>query len=155
MTLSRTDVPTVPFAAVRATVPMSDLASFYDAAYRQVADAAQREGWTLSGPAIGWYRGMPTDVVDLAAGFPVEDAAVGATSGEVQVTELPGGAALTLTHTGGYDGLPGAWDRLEQHRAAHGLQVRGDFWEEYVTEPAPDGDPSANVTRLVLPLAPG
>jgi len=27
-----------------------------------------------------------------------------------------------------------------------------DFWEEYVTDPAPDGDPDLNITRLVLPL---
>lgn len=153
MTTTRTDVPTVALAAVRATVPMTDLPAFYDAAYRQVAEAAEREGWRIAGPAVGWYHGMPTDTVDLAAGFAVEGAAAGAASGDVRVVELPGGDALALTHTGSYDGLPDAWGRLEADRAALGVDGRGDFWEEYVTDPSPDGDPAANVTRLVLPLA--
>lgn len=152
METNRTELPTVTIAAVRAIVPMNGLAEFYDTAFTQTAGAAAREGWTIVGPAIGWYHGMPTDTTDLAAGFLVEGVAAGTSSDGVEVTEMPGGPALVLTHTGSYDRLPDAWDRLEQDRAALGVDGRGDFWEEYVTEPQPGGDPEANVTRLVLPL---
>jgi len=148
----RTQLPTATFAAVRATVPTSGLPEFYDSAYSRVAQTAGREGWTITGPALGWYQAMPTETVDLAAGFAVEGAAAGASSGDVEVLELPGGPALVLTYTGPYDGLPDAWARLEQDRAVLGVDGRGDFWEEYVTDPSPGGDPHANVTRLVLPL---
>lgn len=153
MTATRVDLPTVTLAAVRGTMPMSELRTFYDSAFAQVAQAVQREGWTIIGPAVGWYHRVPDGTVDLSAGFPVQGAAAGTSSGGVQVVELPGGDALTATHTGGYDGLPEAWDRLESDRATLGVAGRGDLWEEYVTEPEPDGDPTANVTRLVLPLA--
>ncbi|MDQ0425424.1 GyrI-like domain-containing protein [Cellulomonas iranensis] len=152
MDSTRTTLPTVTLAAVRGTVPTAGLPAFYDAAYRQVAQAVEREGWTIVGPAVGWYHGMPTGTVDLAAGFAVEGAAPGATSGDVTVVEQPGGAALVLTHTGPYDALPDAWARVEDDRVALGVDGRGDFWEEYVTDPEPGGDPAANVTRLVLPL---
>ena len=152
METTRTDLPTVRIAAVRATVPMSGLTAFYDAAYTRVAQAAEREGWTIAGPAVGWYHGMPTDTVDLAAGFAVEGAGTGAASDGVEVVELPGGDAIVVTYTGPYDGLPDAWAGVEQERAALGVDGRGDFWEEYVTDPSPGGDPNANVTRLVLPL---
>nr|WP_239069301.1 GyrI-like domain-containing protein [Cellulomonas phragmiteti] len=155
METTRTELPTVTVAAVRAPVPMSGLRDFYDTAYTRVAEAAAREGWAIAGPAFGWYRGMPTDTVDVTAGFPVDGVAPGTSSGGVDVLDLPGGDALVLTHTGSYDALPEAWARLEQDSAARGVQARGDFWEEYVTEPSPGGDPEANVTRLVLPLRAG
>ncbi|MBD7917833.1 GyrI-like domain-containing protein [Cellulomonas sp. Sa3CUA2] len=151
MECTRTDLPAVTIAAVRATVPMSRLTEFYDTAYASVTTAAGREGWTLAGPAFGWYHRMPTDTVDLTAGFVVDGAALG-TSEDVEVSEMPGGAALVLIHTGPYDALPEAWERLEKERAELGVEGRGDFWEEYVTDPAPDGDPDLNITRLVLPL---
>lgn len=152
MESTRTDLPTVTIAAVRATVPMSQLTEFYDTAYSRVTQAAGREGWTIAGSAFGWYQGKPTDTIDLAAGFPVEDAELGESSEGVDVWELPGGDCLVLIHTGSYDGLPDAWERLEQDRASLGIDGRGDFWEEYVTDPAPGGDPDVTITRLVLPL---
>lgn len=152
MQTTRTDVPTLRLAAVRATVPMADLVGFFDTAYTRVAQAAAREGWPVVGAAIALYRGMPTDTVDLTAGFAV-DAEVGASSDGVEIVELTGGPALTLTYTGPYDGLPAAWTRLEEDLLALGVEGRGDFWEEYVTEPSPGGDPQQNVTRLVLPLS--
>ncbi|MBO0898748.1 AraC family transcriptional regulator [Cellulomonas sp. zg-ZUI22] len=152
MSTTPTDRPTVRIAAVRATVPAAELVAFFDRTYTAVADTVRREGWTFSGPALARYHGMPTDSVDVTGGFPVEGAPLGPVSDGVEVMELPGGAALEATHTGSYDRLPDAWDRLEQERAALGVDGRGDFWEEYVTEPSPGGDPDANVTRLVLPL---
>ncbi|SFJ59527.1 GyrI-like domain-containing protein [Cellulomonas sp. KH9] len=146
------DRPTVRIAAVRATVPAAELVAYFDRTYSTVGDVVRGQGWTLSGPALAWYRGMPADTVDVTGGFPVEGAPLGPVSDGVEVMELPGGASLEATHTGPYDQLPAAWDRLEQERAALGVDGRGDFWEEYVTDPSPGGDPAANVTRLVLPL---
>jgi len=68
------------------------------------------------------------------------------------VVEIAGGPAITAEYQGGYDGLPDAWAEVEEYRAGRDLAVRGDFLEEYVTEPTPDGDPALNRTRLVLPL---
>lgn len=152
METTRTDLPTATIAAVRATVPIADLTGFYDRAYTQVTEAAGREGWTIAGPALGWYFGTTGESVDLAAGFVVEGAEPGESSEGVDVVEMPGGEALVLIHTGPYDRLRDAWDRVEQDRAALGVDGRGDFWEEYVTDPAPGGDPDLNITRLVLPL---
>lgn len=152
METTRIDLEPALIAAVRATVPIADLSAFYDTAYTKVTYAVGREGWRIAGPAIGWYHDAPTDAVDLTAGFVIEGAERGAESDDVRVVEMPGGAALVLTHVGPYDRLPEAWDRLEVERAELGVDGRGDFWEEYVTDPSPGGDPDANITRLVLPL---
>ena len=152
MATSRVELPTVPVAAYRATVPPAGLSAFYERGYHAVRAASAREGWRIAGPAIGWYSGRTSESVDVAAAFPVEGAAAGARSGDVTVLDLPGGAALVLTHTGPYEGLLDAWRRLDEDRQVQGAARRGDFWEEYVVEPGPDIGPDDYVTRLVLPL---
>jgi effector-binding domain-containing protein len=150
MDIERVELPEVTLAAVRRTVPMSELSGFYDKAYGQVAQALGAAGVTPGGPAYGWYADMPTDTVDVAAGFPVPDGS-GPFEG-VETIVLPASTAVVGTYTGPYDGLPDAWSELGAWVDQHAVAGRGDFWEEYVTDPSPDGDPAANVTRLVLPL---
>lgn len=149
MQIDHVDEPTLRIAALRRRVPLDGLTAFYDEAYGTVAQAC---GDAISGPAIGWYHGMPEHEWDVAAAFVVDDLPLGPLTEEVQVVELPGGRALSATHTGPYDELPGAWTLVEQARAERGVAGRGDFWEVYVTDPNPGGDPAANMTRLVLPL---
>lgn len=145
--------PTRTVAVVRRPVRTDELAAFYDTAYGEVARTVGEAGARIVGPAIGWYHGMPTDTVDVAAGFPVEGVAPGPLGGRVEVVELPGGPALVGLFVGPYDDLGAAWGEVEARRAEHGRDGRGDFWEEYVTEPSPDGDPARNETLLVLPFA--
>ncbi|GII99691.1 effector-binding domain-containing protein [Sediminihabitans luteus] len=153
LTVEVMDEPTLLLAARRATVPFAELPAFYDAAYGAVAHALGARGLGPAGPAYGWYASMPSDVVDVAAGFAVEGVEPGALGDGVEVFEVAGGPCAVATYVGPYDGLGEAWGRLEAWRSERDQAVRGDFWEVYVTEPSPDGDPAANVTRLVLPLA--
>lgn len=152
MRIQEQDEPTTVAAVRRATVRMDELGSFYDTAYRQVAAAVAAVGGRIVGPAIGWYHGMPTDTADVAGGFPVTGVALGALPGDCDVVEIPGGRVIVGHYVGSYDGLGEAWSQVEQWRVKRGFEGRGDFWEVYVTEPSPDGDPAANETLLVLPL---
>ncbi|GCE76877.1 GyrI-like domain-containing protein [Cellulomonas biazotea] len=145
--------PTRTVAVVRREVRMDELAAFYDTAYGEVARAVGEAGARIAGPALGWYHGMPAETVDVAAGFPVEGVEVGPLEGRVEVVEIAGGRSLVALFVGPYDDLGAAWQEVEARRAQDGTDGRGDFWEEYVTDPSPDGDPSRNETLLVLPLA--
>lgn len=150
MDIERVELPGTTIAVVRQTVRMDELPAFYDQAYGRVVQALTAAGVAPAGPALGWYAGMPTDTVDVAAGFAVPDGS-GPLEG-VDTLDLPASAAVVGTYTGPYDGLADAWGEVVAWAGRHGAAGRGDFWEEYVTEPSPDGDPAANVTRLVLPL---
>lgn len=147
------DEPSRLAAVLRSTVRADELTDFYDSAYQRVAAAVAANGGQVDGAAIGWYHGMPTDTVDVAAGFPVTGLAHGALTDGVEVVEIAGGSAVVGLHVGSYDELSGAWEQLERWRSENAGDGRGDYWEEYVTEPTPDGDPALNRTRLVLPLA--
>ncbi|BDZ41926.1 hypothetical protein GCM10025865_12250 [Paraoerskovia sediminicola] len=151
--ISIIDEPTVTVAAHRAVVPMSEIRGFYDGAYSAVARALGSSGGQIAGPALAWYARMPAETADVAAAFPVDGLEDGPLGDDVEVMEIVGGRAATLTLVGSYDGLPDAWGALMGWVADHGETARGDFTEIYLTEPDPDGDPEANQTRLVLPLA--
>ena len=59
-------------------------------------------GGRVSGPPFGWYHGVPTDVVDVSAGFPVAGD-VHTPEGDVVIEERPGGRAVVAVHVGPYD----------------------------------------------------
>ena len=104
MDITYDDQPTAFVAVVREHVAMDALAAFYDRAYRAVLEEVAAAGLAVTGPAFGWYRDMPTDSVDLAAGFWVDADSVSSLGGGVEVVELPGGPAVVGTHVGSYDG---------------------------------------------------
>ena len=154
MDITVEDQPTALVAVVRERVAMDALAAFYDRAYRAVLEEVTAAGLAVTGPAFGWYREMPTDSVDLAAGFWVGADGVRSLGGGVEVVELPGGPAAVGMHVGSYDGLAGAWDELRTWMSEQTAQMRGDFLEVYVTDPSETADASQNETRLVLPIVP-
>ena len=132
--MSRFDVVEIPpqlVAVVRRKVPMNDLTGFF-------------------GEAFGWYHGMPTDTVDVAAGFAVSGLVPGP-AGEVTVVERAGGRAAVGMHIGPYDTMVTTYEALQAWMAEQAFVPCDDMWEEYWSEPK--GDPSTWQTRIVWPLA--
>ena len=157
------DLPVQPVAVVREQVPMADMTSFFDRAFHAVAEAVARAGFTAEGPAIGLYSGMPTDTVDVSAGFPVPlgtpEGPLGAAGGtdaadsSVQVIHLPAGRAAQLLHIGSYDDLAGSYDVLMRWMQEQGLPPSDVMWEAYLTEPTPNGDGASMQTLITWPVA--
>ena len=153
MDITVEDQPATLVAVLRERVAMDALPAFYDRAYNLVAREVAAAGFDVTGPAFGWYRDMPTDSVDLAAGFEVGGgAAVGALRDGVEVVEVPGGPAAVGVHVGTYDTLPAAWGELRVWLSQDGAGMRGDFLEVYLSDPSEVADPAQNETRLVLPI---
>jgi effector-binding domain-containing protein len=142
---------TVPVAVVREVVPMSELTGFFGPVYETVAEALGRQHITMTGPPLAIYHGMPSDTVDVAAGFPT-DRPVDADNGVVAET-LPGGRAAQIVHVGSYDSLQQSYGRLMAWLEDQKLAPGPIMWESYLTEPAPDGDQRDMLTRITWPLA--
>jgi effector-binding domain-containing protein len=138
----------VTTAVIRRTVPMAELAGFYDGAFRTLAETLARQGVTPAGPAFGLYHGAPTETADVEAGFPT-DRRVEA-DGEVVAGSLPAGRIARVVHRGAYDALGESWERLHSWVVAQGLRPGPLMWELYVTEPTPDIDPGDLRTELNL-----
>lgn len=145
--------PTRLVAVHRRTIAMGEIRDFYDHAYAAVVAALARQGSAPDGPGIGWYHGMPAETCTISAGFPVVGIPAGELSDEVAVVDLPGGRALIAVHEGSYDALAASWQTVMAELGNRGVSPRGDFWEEYLTDPMTVRDPIELRTRLVLPLA--
>ena len=94
---------------------------------------------------------MPTDTVDVAAGFPTAGRIAAAAEGVVPF-ELPGGRAVQFLHVGSYDDLGEAYARMTAWMGEQGLTPADAMWESYLTEPTPDGDPAVNQTLITWPV---
>lgn len=139
-----------PAALLRETVPMSALTEFFDRAFQASATALEQQGIPITGSPLGIYYSMPTDTVDVGAGFP--SASLPADADGVTGEMLPGGRAAQVLHLGSYDTLSKTYDRLMPWLAEQGLTPGPVMWESYLNEPTPE-NPDATRTLIVWPLA--
>lgn len=146
-----TTLETTKAAVVRRKVPMSELTSFFDQVFGIVLGAVQEQRVAVTGPPFAMYFGMPSDTIDVAAGFPTAGQVVGTAEGVVP-SELPGGRAVQLVHVGAYDALGEAYERMTDWMQKQGLTPADVMWETYLTEPEPGGDPAANQTLITWPV---
>lgn len=136
-------------AVVRETVPMNALGEFFGRAFSATMAAAQAQGVAVVGPPLGIYFGMPSDVVEVAAGFPT--ARPVQPGGGVTVETLPGGRAVQVLHRGPYDTMRQTYDRLMAWMGQQGLRPADVMWESYLNEPSPDA-PQDTETLITWPV---
>lgn len=149
------EAPSVPSVVVRAAdVPMSGIRELFDSAFTALFPALAERGIQPAGPPYSLYHRMPSDTIDLEIGIPVAsplDGEVVTPSGVVLVpSSLPAGRVARTTHLGSYEGLADAWSAFMGALAERGEAPGLPFWEVYVTEPTPDGDPAALRTDLCM-----
>lgn len=135
---------------MRGSLPMAELPQFFDRAFPAVAQAMGEQGVPFIGPPVGVYFGVPAESVQVGAGFPIPGPM--SASGELAVETLPGGRAAQVTHVGSYDSMMGTYDVLMTWMREQGLESAEVMWETYLTEPTPDGDPSAMRTLITWPV---
>jgi effector-binding domain-containing protein len=136
---------------VHEVVKMADLTDYFGRAFGAASAELQRQGVTPAGAPLALYHGMPTDTVDVTAGFPVAGP-VRAGDGTT-VTPLPVGPAVATVYVGPYDGMTRTYDEIAAWLQAEKLTPRPDMWEEYLTDPDTNPDPATWQTRIVFPLA--
>ncbi|MCB5273782.1 hypothetical protein BJG92_01306 [Arthrobacter sp. SO5] len=142
-----------PTAVLRERVPMVGLREFFGRAYGAVMGAAQQQHVQLAGPPFAMYHGMPTDVVDVEAGFPVATPFPEAGDGGVTAGSLPAGQAVEAMHIGPYESLPETYGAIMAKMQAEGLTPGDAMWEYYLSDPAREPDPAAWKTLVVWPVA--
>ena len=144
------DLPEVLTAAVRATIPMTEITGFFDRSFADLAEVLDHQGVSPTGPAYAHYFGEPADTVDVEVGFPVSRAVQ--REGDVRPSALPASRVVRTVHEGSYDALGDAWRGLWEWIVARGLDAAEDMWEVYLTEPTPQADPASMRTELHWPL---
>jgi effector-binding domain-containing protein len=137
-------------AVVRERVPVKDLPQFFGQALHRAMQAAQAQGRHPVGPPFSLYHGMPTNAVDVEAGFPV-DGPISAAHG-VTPSELPAGQVVEAMHVGPYDTLPQTYEEVGAYMNERGLSPSSDMWEVYLSDPEREPDPATWRTQVFWPV---
>ena len=138
--------PELHLATVRAQVTGDEIRSLYDGAFPKIFGALGRAGIAPAAVPLGVMHGEPGATFDISVAVPVAEPFAG--DGEVRGETIPEGPAARLLALGDYDGLGAAYGKLYSWIEEQGLVPTGLAWEEYLTEPAPGGDPSLNETAI-------
>lgn len=149
--ISVSDLPEQPTAVVRATVRMDELRSFFDGVFGTVVNAVQGQGARVAGPPFAMYHGMPSETVDVEAGFPVAGPFAG--TDDVTASVLPGGRTARALHVGPYEALTETYQEMTTWLQEKDLTPGASMWEVYLSDPNTEPDPAAWRTELFWPLA--
>ena len=139
-----------PTAVVHERVPMKDLPQFFQRAFGEVFRAMQAQGIAPVGAPFALYFGMPTDTVEVEAGFPVQRPL--ADAGAVHPGKLPPGKCAHATHVGPYDTMTRTYDALMHWVQAQHLVPHDEMWEVYLSDPQREPDPKTWRTEIFWPV---
>ncbi len=129
---------------------MANLREFFGRAFGAVMAAAQAQNTSPTGPPFAMYHGMPTDTVEVEAGFPVSPDFSAA--GEVISGLLPASDAIEAVHKGPYDTLERTYALILERMSAEGMTPSETMWEFYLSDPGQEPDPAKWQTRVVWPI---
>lgn len=137
-------------AVIHEKVPVKELPQFFQRALGQVYAAIQAQGAAPAGPPFALYFGMPSESVEVEAGFPVSKAV--ARQGAVTPGSLPGGRCAHGMHVGPYETLKQTYDELMGWMAARNLKPADEMWEVYWSDPAKEPNPAQWRTEIFWPV---
>ena len=103
------DLEEQPTAVVAEAVALEGLSAFFEHAFMSVMAVTGRQGTPVTGPPFALYRSMPTQTVDVEAGFPT--ASVVEPEDGVRAGVLPACRAVEAMHLGSYDTLSETYDK--------------------------------------------
>ncbi len=144
------DVEERPTVGVRGQVRLDELAEYFATVFDEVAAEIERAGARIAGAPFARYRGIPSAVVDVEAGFPLTEPWSG--GGSLVTGTLPAARAVEAVHRGGYETIRETYAALEQWVTEHGHHLQEDCWELYESGPSSDPDPETWRTRIVWPV---
>lgn len=139
-----------PTAVLHERVPLADLPAFFARAFQETAAELQVQGRHPAGPPFGKYSGMPTDTVEVEAGFPASGPITA--SGDVVPGTLPGGRVVEATHVGPYNTIRQTYDKIRRFAADAGLTPGEVMWECYLSDPQSQPDPATWRTTICWPV---
>jgi effector-binding domain-containing protein len=142
------ELPEQPTAVIREQVAMNALPEFFGRAFAEVSTALEAQSMQPAGPPFALYRGMPTETVDVEAGFPVS-ATIAAVNG-VRAGNLPACRAVQAMHVGSYDTLGTTYEAVKQRMREEGMKASDDMWEYYLSDQSTD--PATWRTLVIWPV---
>lgn len=111
---------------------------------------AQQVGVDIAGPPFTIWYDYESEIMEFDCGIPVPGKIIG--KGDVKSLETYGGKALSVIHTGPYNTTQYSWGALQKYITDKSLELNGDPFEVYLTDPMTEPDETKWVTELYWPV---
>ncbi len=124
------------------------LGELYGTIYTEI----EKQQLQVAGPAFVHYLDYDeaTGHSNYRAGFQVNKK--GKSSGDVEWVAYPEMKVVQAIHMGPYEEFTSSYDKLDAYISSHGLEVKGQAFEFYVTAMMTESDPSKWQTIIAFPL---
>ena len=139
--------PATRYAAVKGTVAMKDMQSFFKDSYGKIQKAMKKKYAKMRGYPTGLYFTWNEKemVSDMAVAIPVNKAIE---MDPVTSIDIPAQKAFLIDYYGPYDGSEYAHKAHDYNLKKSGLTLKDLVLEEYVTDPATEPDPNKWLTKI-------
>ncbi len=144
---------TVAYVSGRSAKNEKAMGAAIDTAYGEIGRFLRTQGLEPAGPRITINTRWDGSAYEFEAAVPVSgEPAMGVPAGSaVRLKQTYAGKAVRATHVGPYQGLPAVYERLFAFVAAHGYEMAGPPWDEYVSDPG-STEENRLVTRVYVPV---
>lgn len=143
----RFEAEPVRAAFVPLRIPRAQIGEVMGPGLAELRATLAAQGVSATGPWFTHHLRMEPGVFDFRIGLPVDRDVTAA--GRVVPGTLDLGPCVRGVLLGGYEGLAGAWPRLDAWIGAQGLTARPDLVEVYASDPS---SPEGGRTELFRPL---
>jgi len=150
ITVSRRQLEPRHALVIRRRIEPSQIAATLGEILPRIFAHAQREGLAFAGPPFARYVKSGLGLLTIEGGMTI--ATPGKNAGDIEATELPGGAAAVAIHRGAYDRLRDTHAEVERWLDANKLEAASAPWEVYVTDPGERPDPATWETEVIYPV---
>jgi len=119
--------------------------------YGQIMGHMESAKIEMKGMPLAVFTSMDEDKMDMICGIPVED---GTTSDHesIKAMTIEGGTAVRAIHKGDYNLLTQTHEAINGYMASNNLELGGNPYEIYVTDPGEVKDTTQWVTHVFYPV---
>lgn len=120
-------------------------------AYGSIVGYMQSNDIEAIGHPLAVYTRYDDSGMDMICGIPVLNSTEIETS-ELSIYQSHDGMAVKAVHKGDYAFLEETYNQLDEYIEYYGLEMSGDPWEDYPTDPTIESDTSAWITHIYYPV---
>ena len=120
--------------------------------YQQLMQFAENNGLEMKGMPLTEYTSLEPGKLGIRCGIPVA-VETEVTADDIKVYKTHTGQAVKAIHSGDYKLLSSTYTKIEDFIKENGLDVAGNPYEVYVTDPGEVIDTAQWVTHVFFPIA--
>jgi effector-binding domain-containing protein len=149
--ITQTSAQPMLYLSRRTGMAPADVSRVMQECFARIGGHIERKSITPAGPPLSIYHDWDGKEMTVDVGFPVAEAELFKSEGELKAGHTPAHKALKAVHQGPYDDLRKTYGEMEAHFREESLPVPDLSWEVYVSDPDTTA-PEDLLTEIYMPV---